>query len=239
MIRRMLAALATASLGLLLLAPAAGADTHDANQAVAVNTEDGASVFRLAFSIRRIHDGVVDQTNTAVAVASCTDCQTVALALQVVLVSGDVDVVVPQNEAFALNVACAECLTYASATQLVLGVDGPTHLTSDGYRRLARVQQDLRALEAQLAELDAAALHTAVQAAKAEVLAVFTEELVEAGPPPADDDEGTGTTTTTSPAPSSSSTSSTTTTTTSATAPSSTTTSTTVVTTTTTVDGQG
>ena len=35
-----------------------------------------------------VTDGVVDQQNLAVAYASCTDCQTVALAFQVVLVVG-------------------------------------------------------------------------------------------------------------------------------------------------------
>ena len=65
------------------------------NAAVAVNTEDGASVFRLAFSIRQVAGGVVDETNSAYALASCVDCQTVALAFQVVLVWGGAQVVVP------------------------------------------------------------------------------------------------------------------------------------------------
>lgn len=62
----------------LWAAPAAMADDApggDNNAAVAVNTMDGATVFRLAFSVLMVANGVVDQTNTAYALASCTDCQ--------------------------------------------------------------------------------------------------------------------------------------------------------------------
>ena len=44
--------------------------------------------------------------NEAYALASCRDCRTVAVAFQVVLVVGSVDVVVPQNLAAAVNYAC-------------------------------------------------------------------------------------------------------------------------------------
>ena len=76
--RRFLLALALLPALLVLpAAPAAAAGgTGDDNTAVAVNTEDGASVFRLAFSIRRVANGVIDETNSAYALASCTDCQT-------------------------------------------------------------------------------------------------------------------------------------------------------------------
>jgi putative peptide zinc metalloprotease protein len=238
-IRRALVTFIAAVLGLGLLAPAT-AGAQESNEAVAVNTTDGASIFRLAFSVRRVHDGVVDERNTAVALASCADCQTVALAFQVVLVSGDVDVVTPVNQAAAVNVACAECLTYASATQLVLGFDGPVRLTRDGYRRLAELQKELRALEEQLPTLDAAALDAAVQAAKAELLAVFTEEVVEPGRHEEDEAEeppASSTTTTSTTTPSSSSSSSTTSSTTSTTTTP--TTSSTVASTTTTTDATG
>jgi putative peptide zinc metalloprotease protein len=168
----------------LAAAPAAAQDDApggDDNAAVAVNTQDGGSVFRLAFSIRQVSNGVVDQTNAAYALASCTDCQTVALAFQVVLVRGDADVVVPENTAVAYNEACVECLTYASATQIVLGVDGPVHLTADGRQRLAELYRSLRDLEEQVATMSVADLHGAVTAAKEELIAILSEELVPAG----------------------------------------------------------
>ena len=194
-------ALASALVAIVLLAgaPEAGAQerTGDDNLAVAVNTQDGASVFRLAFSIRRVADGVVDQTNTAVALASCSDCQTVALAFQVVLVRGDADVVAPENLALAYNEQCVECVTYASATQIVLGFDGNVRFTSDGYRRLTALHKTLRELEGRAAELSLVELNAEVQAAKAELLDILATQTVVQEPAPPE--ETTTTSTTSSP----------------------------------------
>lgn len=192
------------ALAVLLAAtgPAAAQDdgpaTADDNEAVAVNTEDGASVFRFAFSIRHVADGVVDQTNTATAQASCTDCRTVAVAFQVILVSGDAEVVQPENVAVAANSECAECFTYASATQLVIDVDGK-RLTPEGIRRLVALQRRMREIERNSAEMSDAELFQAVQEAEQELVAIFDEELVpveEAGGPPGSTADGTTTTTT-------------------------------------------
>ena len=178
--RRFLLALALLPALLALpAAPAAAAGTGDDNTAVAVNTEDGASVFRLAFSIRRVANGVIDETNSAYALASCTDCQTVALAFQVVLALGDVDVTVPENRAVAYNSECVECVTYASATQIVLGFDQPARFTAEGRQRLAALYQTLRSLEERAAVLTLAELNAEVQAAKVELVAILKEELVE------------------------------------------------------------
>ena len=163
-------------------APAAAADdvpgTED-NAAVAVNTEDGASVFRLAFSVVMVANGVVDQTNAAYALARCSDCQTVALAFQVVLVIGDAAVVTPENTAVAYNDQCSECLTYASATQIVLGFDGPVRFTAEGRQRLAALYSSLKDLEEQVGSLSASELNAAVAAAKAELVSILSTELVE------------------------------------------------------------
>ena len=194
-LRRSLAALVLVP-GLSLLgaaAPAAAAGGDD-NTAVAVNTEDGASVFRLAFSVRRVANGVVDQTNSAYALASCTECQTVALAFQVVLANGDVDVAVPENRAVAYNDQCAECVTYASAMQIVLGFDGPVRFTAEGYQRLAALHRSLRQLEERAAGLTLPQLNAEVQAAKAELVAILEQELVEieTGPRNEGDDGAAG-----------------------------------------------
>ena len=178
-------------------APAAAqAGGGDDNAAVAINTEDGATVFRVAFSARMVKNGVVDQTNTAAALASCTDCQTVALAFQVVLVRGDADVVVPENRAIAYNDQCAECLTYASATQIVLGFDGHVRLTGDARRRLGELYRSLRDLEGQVASMSPAQLHAAVTAAKQELVAILNEGLVVKEPKDGDEESTTTTSTT-------------------------------------------
>src|SRR5687768_1516845 len=71
------------------------------NAAVAINNRDGAEIFRLAFHIRRTMQDEVDIDNAAAAVSSCTDCQTVALAIQVVLILSDPSVVTTDNVAIA------------------------------------------------------------------------------------------------------------------------------------------
>src|SRR5437763_2488324 len=94
------------SLGLLLAAlvalPAGGgaaialADGGDTS-AVAINTKDGSSVFKLAFAIHQVSGSVVDNQNAAVAYSSCTACQTVAISIQVLLISSDVSTFTPPN----------------------------------------------------------------------------------------------------------------------------------------------
>lgn len=202
-LRRYLAVLALPpAMAFLVATPAAADDAPGGDQtsAVAVNTEDGAAVFRLAFSIRKVTDGLVDQTNSAYALASCTDCQTVALAFQVVLVNGDTDVVVPENRAVAYNDQCVECLTYASATQIILGYDRPVRFTAAGRQRLSALRRTLKELEARIGELTPAQLHAEVSAAKAELMAILDEELVEAPAGASADDQSEQTTTTSAPA---------------------------------------
>ena len=73
-------------------APAAWGDDDEGgsgdNAAEAINEKDGKSVFDLAFDVREVSNGVVDQTNSAVAYANCENCQTVAIAVQIILVTG-------------------------------------------------------------------------------------------------------------------------------------------------------
>lgn len=198
-----------ASLVLLAAAPvAAGASTQGDTTAVAINTRDGGSVFRLAFSVRRVMDGTVDQSNVAAAVASCTDCETVALAFQVVLVMSDPDVVTPENLALSINTECTFCTTYAAATQIVLGTDGVVRLTDEGQRRLAALRTRLLGLRHE--ELTVSELEAAVDEARTELADILKTELVAVGPaqeePATSSSTSSSTTSTTSTTTSSSST---------------------------------
>jgi putative peptide zinc metalloprotease protein len=91
------------------------------NQALAVNSGDGTVVYDVAVALVWVKDGAVaDNRNEAYALASCTDCTTVAVAFQVVLVVGQSDVVTPINVAVAANDGCVRCVTTALAVQLVV-----------------------------------------------------------------------------------------------------------------------
>jgi hypothetical protein len=166
-------------------ANAAGGDqpppSADDNIAIATNHDDGSVVFEFAFSVRRDSDGIVDEANIAAALASCTDCTTVAVAFQAVLATRDVDLLVPINAAVATNDQCVGCFTYASATQLVFGFDGSVRITGQGRHRLHAVERFLRYLQDHAAELTPGQIVGAINAAKAEFTSIMTEDVVEVG----------------------------------------------------------
>ena len=187
--KRLVVLLATlvAALGLAGFQPATARAQDTA--AVAVNTKDGSSIFKLAFAIKRAAGDVVDNGNAAVAFASCVECRTVAISIQVVLVTGDPEVVTPQNIALAYNVECTACETFASAFQFVLSTDGNVHFTPEGNQEIAAIRRELRELaraELPLAELDAR-LDTLMQ----RLVRVLRDELEAAGRP-GDSGGGTG-----------------------------------------------
>ena len=96
------------------------------NQAMAVNTTDGTAAYDVAFALVWIDDdSPAMNTNEAYAFADCTDCAAVAIGFQVVLVTGDNHVAVPQNISAAVNYDCVNCLTYALAVQLFVTIDHP------------------------------------------------------------------------------------------------------------------
>ena len=172
--------LAAVLVGLTLAAlTPANAQAQD-NAAVAVNTKDGTTIFRVAFKIARVNQQIVDESNAAAAWASCTDCEAIAAAFQIVLIFSDPEVVNPTNLALAVNWECATCLAFASAYQWVLTTEGPVHFTAEGNRRLAEVRQRLHELT-QL-DLTLEELIAELKTLAAVIREVLTEEMVSAAP---------------------------------------------------------
>lgn len=167
---------------------------------VAINTRDGSSIFRLAFNIRRITGEVVDQSNAAVAFASCDDCRTVAVSLQLLLVMSDPDVVTPTNLALAVNQDCTSCETLASAYQYVLGVGGPVHFDAEGNMELAAIRQALRDLARDSDDYDLFQIQEEIDVLIERLGVVVDEHLVAAGRAE-DVDQGVESEATPSPAP--------------------------------------
>jgi putative peptide zinc metalloprotease protein len=139
------------------------------NQALAVNTVDGSVRYDVSFSLVWADDDVLS-TNEAYALASCRDCRTVAVAFQVVLVLGSVDVVVPQNYAVAANYNCLECVTYALATQLVVSVPGP--LDDAARQELAAIWAELQAFGAAIEDVPLADLRARLSEFESRILEV-------------------------------------------------------------------
>ncbi|MCW2697155.1 MAG: hypothetical protein JWR62_2240, partial [Modestobacter sp.] len=148
------------------------------NQALAVNTEDGSVSYDVSFALVWADEDAVLNRNEAYALASCRDCRTVAVAFQVVLVMGSVDVVVPQNLAAAVNYACMECVTYALATQLVVSVPGP--LGDAGTQELAAIWAELQTFGEQLDGMALTELRSRLTEFEQRILAVVREDAGEA-----------------------------------------------------------
>ena len=120
--------------------------TPSSNLAIAINRRDGGSIFALAFSITSVMNGVVDQTNAAVAFANCQDCRTVAIAIQIILVMSDPHIVAPTNTATAVNYSCAVCVTFAAAYQVIFGIGVPIGFTEEGQQARGARRRQLLAL---------------------------------------------------------------------------------------------
>jgi putative peptide zinc metalloprotease protein len=174
MTRTLLSSLVAVS---VLLAPSA-AGASDENIVVANNQTDGAAVVEAGVQYRIAPNGEVDEENRAYAGASCTDCQTVAAAFQLVLVTREYRTFVPQNEAFAANVACEECLTWATAKQVIVVTDGPATLSGAGHLRMQALEERIEALQADLPAMTLTGLFLELDGAFAELLDIARTEIV-------------------------------------------------------------
>jgi putative peptide zinc metalloprotease protein len=192
--RRLLLIFAVALFGLGFGAAPALADGGENgsgdNSAIAINTTDGASVFKLAFAIRHVAGDVVDQTNQAVAYSSCSNCDTTAIAIEVVLVEGNPSVVTPQNVAVAVNYQCQTCLSFAAAYQFVVSTGGPVEFTKQGRKMLERIQHDLERLRHE--QLTVAQLQARLDEIVARLKYVLSTQLVPARERHGEGDHGGG-----------------------------------------------
>jgi putative peptide zinc metalloprotease protein len=165
------------------------------NAAIAVNTKDGTTVFKVAFAIRHVMSDVVTETNAAVAYNSCTDCASVAIAFEIVLVESDASVISPTNIAIAFYENCSTCVAVAEAYQFVLGNGGgAVHFDAEGNRILAELRRRLHSLRRE--DLTIEQLQAILDDMSAQIADVLSSHLVSAGP--ARPQETTTTTPTTS-----------------------------------------
>ncbi|MDQ1697256.1 MAG: putative peptide zinc metalloprotease protein [Frankiaceae bacterium] len=166
----------------------------DDSAAVAVNTRDDSTLFKIVFDIRRVMGDTVDQSNAAAAVSSCDSCETVAIAIQVVLAAGNPSVVVPENLALAMNIDCNLCQSLADAYQYVYTGTGVVHFTPDGNRRIAEIRRQLEQLRTSGLPIEEIA--TRVDQLNTDLQQVLLTEIVPAGPPRDQPASDTGTSTT-------------------------------------------
>jgi hypothetical protein len=73
----------------------------------------------------------------------CTDCRTVAVAVQAVFATGNPSTVAPTNAAIALNQNCTRCTTYAYAYQYVVVTDERVRLNRGIRRKLDGLRSEI------------------------------------------------------------------------------------------------
>lgn len=144
------------------------------NQALAVNTTDGSTVYKVAFALVWVQPGQnVLNSNGAYAFADCHACQTTAVAFQVVLVVGNAPIVVPQNLSGALNFDCVYCLTEALAQQLVL--TQPSAPTQQEAAAIAAIWQQVEQFGQSLQGLSLAQIQSTLSGFESQIQAVVQQ----------------------------------------------------------------
>jgi len=114
------------------------------NAAVSVNTTDGTSVFHLDFTIVRS----ASVSNLALAVTTCADCRSTAIAVQIDLVSPIPAVLTASNAAVAVTSGCTSCNAIAAAFQYVVASDQRLTLSHAGREAVRSIEHQLAALQA-------------------------------------------------------------------------------------------
>lgn len=116
-----------------------------ANNVVIVKaTADGATQARSHVQVAPVPGDTVASANIADAQATaCTACRASAVAVQVLLVTGDPSVFTPANAATAVNAGCNGCGTFAYAWQYVLQTSGPVFLSPTGRLEVHALEQQI------------------------------------------------------------------------------------------------
>lgn len=137
------------------------------NQVRVVNQEDNTLRIVGRIQLNHIDGPTAAPENFADAYSSCRQCQTLAVALQINLISTSTSDVRPQNAAVALNYQCTGCTTVAKALQYNLSVPDPNRTASD-------VRDLVHAMKAELQRLRTEPGLT-IDQAEAQVNSVITQ----------------------------------------------------------------
>jgi hypothetical protein len=73
----------------------------------------------------------------------CTDCRTVAVAVQAVIATDKPQTVAPTNAALAINERCERCTTYAYAWQYVVTTDRKIRPSRRARARIADIREEI------------------------------------------------------------------------------------------------
>jgi hypothetical protein len=144
---------------LALLVGTAGADpSGGANNVVLVQlSNDGATSARANTQVVPVAGDTVTSANIATAInAGCVGCHSTAVAVQILIVTGNPSVFTPGNFAGAFNGGCDSCGAYAYARQHWVQVTGPAQLSGAAQFRVAQLRSEIRDAAASILPSDVA-----------------------------------------------------------------------------------
>lgn len=129
--------------------PAAGG-AHNIVQVI--NQQDTSFKSDGRIEVKEIPGDNVGPVNEAYAYSSCTNCKTLAVALQIIVRNANAHNVQPQNAAVAVNFQCHSCQTGAIAIQDVIPVADPDHIPSGIRKQANLINAEFRQLRKALAD---------------------------------------------------------------------------------------
>jgi hypothetical protein len=119
------------------------------NIVTVLNRTDNRLRVRGNVQLDRGMGGREQPVNISLAYSSCTDCQSIAVALQIALRAPDAQIVAPQNAALAFNVKCTRCHTVALAFQYVYAVDDPSILPDEASSLIREMDRELQIIHSE------------------------------------------------------------------------------------------
>ena len=118
------------------------------------NRTNGRLRVRGNIQLNRIRGSRVEPVNLALAYnEACVDCRSIAVALQVNLITRSAATIVPENRAYGVNVGspeqpCTRCVAVARAIQYVYSVDDPSEVPDEARELITEMDRELRAIHA-------------------------------------------------------------------------------------------
>jgi putative peptide zinc metalloprotease protein len=174
--RRVVVIVAVVSLTLIISSSVAQADQGGPiNRVWVQNMVDGSARHRSRADVAEIAGPTVTPENSAFAYATCTDCRTVAVAVQVVMVVGPVSDFRPVNFAVAVNYLCVRCQTFAYANQVLLPVPGEVEMHNDTEDQIRALKKQIASVAASTETFDQMTSH--LDALTRQLVSVITDAL--------------------------------------------------------------
>jgi Fe-S cluster biogenesis protein NfuA len=114
------------------------------NVVLAQTTADGSLLVRANTQVSQAGGNTVTSSNIATAQATgCSGCDSTAVAVQVVFVTGSPQYFAPSNAAVAVNGGCTGCGSFAYAWQYLVQTGAPVALTPDARQQVQTLKQEI------------------------------------------------------------------------------------------------